>query len=343
MPADDRASTTEAPADPLASPDDVAAGDAAQVDGESGADASDADAPGVAAARHEVPPAGVCCGNCDTPLVGPYCATCGQRAESRIAPLRELGHELIDNVLGLDVRLVRTLPPLLWRPGYVTADYLAGRRRRYVKPVRLLLLTGFVLVLILGALTRATAPDMDMAETAGAEAVAEMQAQVDSLAQVETLRGRAEWALARGGLRAMHNPKGFLGSLVQRLTLLAVVLLPVFALILKLLYVRRGRLYVEHLVFGAHVHAAFFVFIIALAATGAAAGYAFAERDINVGSIASTTFLAAAGIYLALAMRRVYGQGVMKTLVKAALLGVCYFITFLFAFGIYSLIVLALL
>jgi hypothetical protein len=57
------------------------------------------------------------CDDCGAPLVGPYCAMCGQDAAERVRPLHEMARELVDGLLGLDLRLARTLPLLLRRPG----------------------------------------------------------------------------------------------------------------------------------------------------------------------------------------------------------------------------------
>src|SRR4029453_5441081 len=84
------------------------------------------------------------CANCDTQLDGPYCSQCGQQAVDLHRPIRKLLSELIDDALSLDTRLVRTLRPLLFRPGLVTRDYLAGRRVAQVPPLRTYLISALV-------------------------------------------------------------------------------------------------------------------------------------------------------------------------------------------------------
>jgi hypothetical protein len=49
-----------------------------------------------------------------------------------------------DDLLSLDARIVRTLRGLLFRPGFLTSEYLAGRRVGYVPPFRLYLLVSAV-------------------------------------------------------------------------------------------------------------------------------------------------------------------------------------------------------
>lgn len=77
------------------------------------------------------------CANCDAALRGQYCANCGQRARSRMISLWELVREASDVLTSLDSRLWRTLGLLMFRPGFLTEDYLLGRRARYIPPLRL--------------------------------------------------------------------------------------------------------------------------------------------------------------------------------------------------------------
>ena len=77
------------------------------------------------------------CPNCESPLIGQYCAICGQRAKSRMITLWEMVREASDIIVSLDSKLWRTLSLLLFRPGRLTRDYLQGRRARYVAPLRL--------------------------------------------------------------------------------------------------------------------------------------------------------------------------------------------------------------
>src|SRR3546814_12600425 len=49
-----------------------------------------------------------------------------------------------DTVLSWDARLPRTLWPLLARPAFLTREYFAGRRVRYVSPVRLFVTLAIV-------------------------------------------------------------------------------------------------------------------------------------------------------------------------------------------------------
>ena len=82
------------------------------------------------------------CVSCDAPLSGPYCARCGERAlEPEALTLRHfLVHTVAHELLHVDGTLWRTLRLLFVRPGRLSLEYAAGRRRPYVNPFRLLLI-----------------------------------------------------------------------------------------------------------------------------------------------------------------------------------------------------------
>ncbi|WP_405224700.1 DUF4286 family protein [Lentisalinibacter sediminis] len=79
------------------------------------------------------------CLNCGHVLHGQYCGICGQRSSSRLISLWGLIAEGLGDLLDMDSRLWRTLRALLLRPGYLTAEYLEGRRARFMPPFRMYL------------------------------------------------------------------------------------------------------------------------------------------------------------------------------------------------------------
>jgi hypothetical protein len=88
------------------------------------------------------------CLNCSTPLIGPYCANCGQKAHVH----RTIGaffHDLLHGVLHFDGKTWRTLPLLALRPGDLTRRYIDGERARFVSPMALFLFSVFVMFALL--------------------------------------------------------------------------------------------------------------------------------------------------------------------------------------------------
>lgn len=84
------------------------------------------------------------CANCSTPMEGEFCHHCGQSIHSVLKPVHHMLEDGMDMFLHVDGRILHTLPPLFTRPGFLTLEYFAGRRQRYVAPFRLM----FVLCLL---------------------------------------------------------------------------------------------------------------------------------------------------------------------------------------------------
>lgn len=84
------------------------------------------------------------CLDCGGKLVGRYCHACGQAATGAIVPLRQLVGTAIEDTFGVDGRLWLTLRLLFTKPGAATLEFLAGRRRRYLPPFRLYLISSII-------------------------------------------------------------------------------------------------------------------------------------------------------------------------------------------------------
>ena len=90
------------------------------------------------------------CANCDAPLTGAFCASCGQKStRSRRLDGRLLFEDLIEKALNLELSLLRTVVGLTVRPGTVCREYVNGKRTLYTNPV-----TYLLLVAVLGAVSK---------------------------------------------------------------------------------------------------------------------------------------------------------------------------------------------
>jgi hypothetical protein len=80
----------------------------------------------------------VACRNCGAEAPGAYCPSCGQETALELPRAGQFMREAAGRYVALDGRMGRTLFALLFRPGFLTREYLAGRRKRYVASARLL-------------------------------------------------------------------------------------------------------------------------------------------------------------------------------------------------------------
>jgi len=100
------------------------------------------------------------CLNCGTGLKGPFCYFCGQPDRNFMRFFPALVRDLMEDVLDLDSRFMRTLKPLLFKPGRLTRDYMNGRRFRYAPPMRVYIFSSIVFFL-LAALLSSNAIQLD--------------------------------------------------------------------------------------------------------------------------------------------------------------------------------------
>jgi hypothetical protein len=113
----------------------------------------------------------------------------------------------------------------------------------------------------------------------------------------------------------------FLGALPGALFLLV----PLFALLLKLVYVRSARGYLEHLVVALYSHAFMLAaLLLVFLLIGLQTWIATPVAAVLASIASSAIVLLLTPLYLLLMQKRVYGQGWFKTLAKYGLLGLCY-------------------
>lgn len=235
------------------------------------------------------------CQNCGEALSGPYCAACGQKDEPQVPTLGHLAHEALHEVSHLDGRFLGTLR-LLLRPGALTLEFLQGRRARWFPPFRLYLLVSLLFFALATVRPSPGEFRISIAAPAAGEAVAVP-------APTSRLRQRAEQINA--------DPRPFVAKLFAWLPRVLFVLLPVFALLLKLAYLRQRIPLVAHAVFSLHEHAFAFLVFTGISLLGLVP-YVRHLRGLLILLLPW---------HLVLSLKRVYGQGWALTLAKAVLLG----------------------
>ncbi|MGL4231714.1 MAG: DUF3667 domain-containing protein, partial [Casimicrobium sp.] len=111
-------------------------------------------APGTASATIASANRGRACRNCGFDLSSvpsaKYCPECGQETDSSPPSFREFIHHFFGNYIAVKGSFVQTLWRLMSRPGALTRDYLDGRKRAYMLPLRLYLTVSVVCFLIFG-------------------------------------------------------------------------------------------------------------------------------------------------------------------------------------------------
>src|SRR6266404_41458 len=339
------------------------------------------------------------CENCGAPLTGHYCGQCGQAAVDYRRSFRHVIADVLDSFLNWDSKFFATLALLILKPWRLTNEFLAGKRVRYVNPLRLYLLASILFFFAvnygakginfdaskLGPKDRAdleaelkkedlppaarerleallrdsspspapspatNAPSPTPAPTASsdvasqpAESANEQKKEYGKIGErpfvafddaksttpfERWIEGRAKEKMGEHGTKMGL----FISTLFSNLPYMMVCCIPLFALVLKVLYIRRRIFYIDHLVYALHIHTFFYtaIMLIVLATIGLnrVAPGALAGWLIVLLWIAFVT-------QIFLSIRYVYRQGWFFSLFKFLFGGFVYLMVLVFALAI---------
>ena len=229
------------------------------------------------------------CRNCGAQAPSKFCPDCGQETALHPPTLGEFLHEFVGHYVALEGTLWRTLWLLMRRPGRLTREYLDGRRRRYVLPLRLYLTASFLFFLVLKLVASSLQPGMDVdvdgrkmpiaeyvaKEASDSSAAPSGAASAKAAPKFEDMQANA---CGRPGQRACNRLEASLNESLKRLQehpqeamehtrelalhwapYAIFVLLPAFAGVMALAYRNRRMSYGEHFVFSLHLHAFWFL------------------------------------------------------------------------------------
>jgi hypothetical protein len=264
------------------------------------------------------------CANCGALLTGPYCAACGQHAHESARGISVLLHDAWHLMTHVDGRFWRTMQMLLLRPGYLTQEYFAERRARYLPPVRLYLVLSvlFFTFAFVGSGTVLLSPHADAARSAP-----DTKASFFGTQDCQTIHSSLPWfenLMRRSCERNFAlNGEPVRAAFVSYIPKMMFVFLPAIAAVMLLLYWRPRRYYVEHLVFFLHTHAAMFLLMLLYWPLSKLASRLpspnFAEA-LTAGTVLYAIW------YVYSAMRRYYGQRRWTTVAKLSVVGCAYLI-----------------
>jgi len=183
--------------------------------------------------------------------------------------MRTLLHDAFENLTNLDGRLWATVRGLLLRPGWLTVEYLADHRTRYLSPVRLYLVISVLFFAVGLSMDAQPAPlpeDPAAVTPTEAEKQARSRDEIRKACDLIPSDFAPSWnARLKTTCRRILADRGMAlrQRLVDNLPPTMFVFLPVMALGLFVLFGRSRRFYVEHVVFTLHLQSAMFVALTA--------------------------------------------------------------------------------
>ena len=277
------------------------------------------------AAEHDQPsPERVlACLNCGAPAPGKYCPQCGQETARELRTVAQFLTGLIAEYAGREGKLWQTLSKLLFAPGALTIEYLAGRRVRYLRPLQLYLIASvivFAAVPLFGlnlGLRLYGEQGVHLLRSARLPAGADHGYGL-GLTPVQIILDHVDTpGVRRFGALSPEDRFSFLRARrTQYVSPFVLFLLPLYALTIGLFYRNRRRRYAEHLIFGLHCQS-FLLFALLVEAT--------------LPAIFANALSFAAIAYFAIALKRVYGGTWIETLGRGTGILALYFAIFLVA------------
>jgi hypothetical protein len=297
------------------------------------------------------------CLNCGIKLQDVFCHHCGQKDLPKRQTLGELLTNFISSFWSYEGKFFSTIKFLIIKPGFLATEYNAGRRESYYHPARMYVFISFVFFLLVSILPsnddiiKISASNKKKSGNALADSI---HSAADSIQVANEDEGddfnimdgrysnvksydsaqlalpkekRDNWfeqKMNRRGLELKERYKGkgsefaneFKKLFLDNFSKVLFWLLPFFALLLKLLYMRRNYFYSEHLVFSIYYYN-FFYFASSLRIVFMAIPF------IKWTGIILIIWIM---LYLLFAMKQMYKQGWVKTILK--------YVLFLFSFTI---------
>jgi hypothetical protein len=319
------------------------------------------------------------CLNCGATVEDRYCSHCGQE---NIVVKESFGHlfrHFFEDITHYDSKFFTTIKDLLLKPGFLTKEYLSGRRSSYLHPIRMYVFISFLY--FLAAFTFSESGHEQEAATEARAAFAAKKEVADSLMNIlqetghtnstdsikyaalagtisrlrldsihdkeiefqlignidykflkaydeeqralpeaDRDKGIKPWLLGRWLKAIEHHGEATMGVIIEKtehgLPKLMFLLLPLFALALKLFYDKKKYYYGDHAIFSLHFHSAVFLlfFIFAL------------QNKLlpSWGLYFSLLELVLVFVYLTIALKNIYQQSFFITLLKVIGLGLLY-------------------
>lgn len=259
-----------------------------------------------------------------------FCPICGQKNHQINTSFGHLLHEAVEGLLHFDSKTIRTIMALIFKPGFLTAEYNLGRRVVHIPPVRLYIFISFIFFLLINLTSkpghqiqtdRKSGLTIQMSGINSGELRGLSDDQVDSLMTVRNIEKTAfkKYILRQLTRMANEGSEVFFHTLLKNISYMMFFLMPFFAVILMFFFRSPKRFYIEHLIYSIHLHSfLFFIGIFVLILAG----------------FINSTFLFFGSLfvffaYLYLSLMRVHVQKRFIVFIKTVLISACYLISLL--------------
>ncbi len=338
------------------------------------------------------------CLNCGTILQGKYCHVCGQENLQIKESFGHMMNHAISDYFHFDHQFFHTLKPLLFKPGYLTNEYMSGKRAQYLHPVKMYIfisLVYFVLLFqtghealkatsepvkptvgtrIVDSLNKQISKDPDLSAAEKKDVQKKVTKYAGGIIKVTHTDDDNDTAKNRTGLFSTTDtsyeqylasqqklPKQerdgpvkmqihkrviaynhkygsrakevFYEEFKHNIPKMMFLMLPLFALILKIDFSGNKKFYVEHLIYTFHLHCFLFIFLTIIMLVEMVIPDSWNINDWI--SLAATVYII---WYVYRSLRVVYNRSIFRTITKMIGAYVMYLLVFTFCITMVLLI-----
>jgi hypothetical protein len=289
------------------------------------------------------------CQNCGKHVEERFCGHCGQENTETRQSFGHLLRHVVEDLTHYDGAFWRTMKYLLFRPAYLTKEFLKGRRISYVPPVRLYIFISFITFLLPYVLPK-SAEESDghaeektttirmadsLASDSSRQATAELDSSIlrmprtyQSLRQLDSAQsllpesermGRIErWLTERSiplqkyGWKELDEK--FIESFSHNFPKALFVYMPLFALVLWLFHGKKRWMYFDHAIFTLH----YFSFVLLVFNVLTISDSIFSSSTVI--GLLFLLFTVALFIYFFMAHRRMYEESRAISFIKSSII-----------------------
>jgi len=289
------------------------------------------------------------CLNCGTIVAGKFCQQCGQENIEVKESFIQIVYHFIEDITHFDGKLIKTLQYLITKPGFLTKEYVTGKRASYIHPIRMYLFISAIFFLFIFSGEQKIV-DVDTKQSNSSKIVFGDStygtiAAYDSAQSKLPKQKKDKWLTSKLIKQQIliNNKYGndqnkildaVLENFKHNFSKILYLSLPIFAFFLWVLYKSNKSYYfADHMIFSIHLYCAYFIII-----------FIFTLLEIIVKFFTPSTgildfiYFVSLLFYFYKAVRNYYGQSRKKTLLKFFLINVLNTFSFMFLFVVLILL-----
>ena len=263
------------------------------------------------------------CLNCGTIVAGRYCQNCGQENIEGKETFFQIVYHFIEDITHFDGKLIHTLRLLIGKPGFLTKEYVAGKRFRYIHPIRMYIFISAVFFLFIFSGNQKIVDINTKASNSSGivfgDSAYSTVARYDSAQRKLPKNKKDDWFTSKLAKQQIlinkkygNDQNKILTAVIEKFkdhfSTILYLSLPIFAFFLWVLYKRNKSYYfADHMIFSIHLYCAYFIIIFVYTILEQVVKFFTASTGI-LEFLYNVTFL----LYFYKAARVFYGQSRKK-------------------------------